>query len=116
MIIRVNEKEIRVKSILGDFLKRGVKTYPALRFEFESEVTASDVESLLSGRFDILDDNGTVIGTHEGYNTLKNISVTIGKITTEEQRIEELEAEKNVLATEKEELQNAVNVLVGGNA
>jgi hypothetical protein len=135
MIIRANNKEINVKSILGDFLKRNGKTYPALRFEFDNEATAEDVQALMSGSFEILDDNGEVMGTHEGYNTLKSVSVVVGKITTDEQKIEKLEAEKSVLAAslaqseatnaeltttlettqaEKEELQNAVDVIVGG--
>lgn len=122
MIIRANGKEIQVKSAFGDVLKRNGKTYPALRFEFENEATTEDIEVLLSGRFEILDDNGEAVGVHEGYNTLKSVSVIIGKVTTEEQRIEELEAEKTtlveslaVIETEKEELQNAINVIVGGN-
>ena len=135
MIIRANDKEINVKSILGDFLKRNGKSYPALRFEFDNEATAADIEVLLSGSFEILDDNGEVMGVHEGYNTLKSVSVVVGKITTDEQKIEELEAEKSALAeslaqseaanaelattlettqAEKEELQNAVDVIVGG--
>lgn len=137
MIIRANDKEINVKSILGDFLKRNGKSYPALRFEFDNEANAADIEVLLSGSFEILDDNGEVMGVHEGYNTLKSVSVVVGKITTDEQKIEELEAEKSALAeslaqseaanaeltttlettqAEKEELQNAVDVIVGGGA
>ena len=142
MIIRTNNKEINIKNIFTDFLKRGGKTYPALRFEFENEAPAEDVQALLSGSFEILDDNGEVLGVHEGYNTLKSVSVVVGKITTDEQKIEELEAavaateaEKSALAeslaqseavnaeltttlettqAEKEELQNAVDVIVGG--
>lgn len=144
MIIRANDKEIQVKSILGDFLKRNGKTYPALRFEFDNEATSEEIEVLLSGNFEILDDNGEVLGVHEGYNTLKSVYVVVGKITTDEQKIEELEAtvaateaEKSALAeslaqseavnveltttlettqAEKEELQNAVDIIVGGNA
>ena len=143
MIIRANNKEIYVKSILNDFLKRGGKTYPALRFEFENEAAAEDVQALMSGSFEILNDDDEVIGTHEGYNTLKSVAVVIGKITTAEQQIEELEAtvaateaEKSALAeslaqseaanaeltttlettqAEKDELQNAIDVIVGGN-
>lgn len=121
MIIRANNKEINVKNIFTDFLKRNGKTYPALRFEFETEAPAEDIQVLMSGSFEILDDNGEVLGTHEGYNTLKSVSVVVGKITTDEQKIEELEATNAELTTtlettqaEKEELQNAVNVIVGG--
>lgn len=144
MIIRANNKEIHVKSVLGDFLKRSGKTYPALRFEFENAAAAEDVEALLSGSFEILDDSGEVVGAHEGYNTLKSVSVVVGKVTTAEQQIEELEAtvaaaeaEKTALAeslaaseatnaelttnletaqAENAELQSAINVMVGGNA
>lgn len=92
MIIRNGDNIARVVSISSDSLKRKMKTYPALRFEFENEVKAEDIAVLLSGNFEIVDDNGNVIGTKQGYNTLKNISVTVGKITTSEQQIEDLEA------------------------
>ena len=101
MIIRANKKEIKVKAIFGDSLKRGGKSYPALRFEFEKGATAEEVEALLSGNFEILNDNGEVVATHEGYNTLKGVSVVVGKITAEEQRIEELEAELAAVTEEK---------------
>lgn len=116
MIIRNENKTVRVTSIIGDSLKRGGKSYPALRFEFTNEVTAEDIETLLSGTFEIINDNGEVLGTHEGYNTLKNISVVIGKVTTDEQHIEELEASLVAIQAEKDELQNAIDVMVGGNA
>lgn len=130
MFIRANDKTIAIKNIISDTLKRNGKTYPALRFEFNNEATQEDVNALISGSFAILDDDGNILGTHEGYNTLKSISVVVGKITTDEQRIEELEAtianaeqEKaelnESLATaqaEKEELQSAIDVMVGGNA
>ena len=142
MIIRANNKEVQVKSIISDNMKRGGKTYPALRFEFAEEVSAEDVAVLTFGNFEILSDAGTVVATHEGYNTLKSISVMVGKITTAEQQIEELEAavaakeaEKTAIAeslaaaeienanltttlettqAEKDELQSAIDVMVGG--
>ena len=144
MIIRNGNKTVNVVSILGDSLRRGSKVYPALKFEFEDQITSEDLAVLLSGSFEILDDNGNVLGTHEGYNTMKSLSVSIGKITTDEQKIEELEA--TVAATEADkaaleasladseaanaeltsnletaqaenaELQNAIDIMVGGNA
>lgn len=130
MIIRTNDKTVNIKSIIHDTIRRNGKTYPALRFEFNNEATRESINTLLAGSFEILDDEGNILGIHEGYNTLKNISVTIGKITTDEQRIEELEAtianaeqEKVALSeslataqAEKAELQNAIDVMVGGNA
>lgn len=123
MIIRNGNNIVNVKSVSNDTMKRGGKTYPALKFDFADEITAADIAVLLSGSFEILDDEGNVLGTHEGYNTLKNISVSIGKITTDEQKIEELEASNAELTSnlanaqaEKAELQNAIDIMVGGSA
>ena len=123
MIIRANNKDIQVKSVLGEKIKRNGNSYPALRFEFENEITTDDVTALLSGSFEIIDDNDNVIGTYEGYNTKGSISFVMGKITTAEQKVVELEAEKANLETslattqaENTELQEAINVMVGGSA
>lgn len=123
MIIRANNKDIQVKSVLGEKIKRNGNSYPALRFEFENEITTDDVTALLSGSFEIVDDNDNVIGTYEGYNTKGSISFVMGKITTAEQKVVELEAEKANLETslattqaENTELQEAINVMVGGSA
>lgn len=99
MIIRANNKDIQVKSVLGEKIKRNGNSYPALRFEFENEITADDITALLSGSFEIVDDNDNVIGTYEGYNTKGSISFVMGKITTAEQKVVELEAEKANLET-----------------
>lgn len=143
MIIRTNDREIQVKTIFSDSLKRSGKVYPALRFEFAGEVSEEDITALTSGHFEIVDEAGSIIDLYEGYNTLKSVSVVVGKITTAEQQIEELEAtvaateaEKSALAeslaqseaanaeltttlettqAEKDELQNAIDVIVGGN-
>ena len=123
MIIRANNKDIQVKSVLGEKIKRNGNSYPALRFEFENEITADNITALLSGSFEIVDDNDNVIGTYEGYNTKGSISFVMGKITTAEQKVVELEAEKKNLETslattqaENTELQEAINVMVGGSA
>ena len=123
MIIRANNKDIQVKSVLGEKIKRNGNSYPALRFEFENEITTDDVIALLSGSFEIVDDNNNVIGTYEGYNTKGSISFVMGKITTAEQKVVELEAEKANLETslattqaENTELQEAINVMAGGSA
>lgn len=122
MIIRTNNKDIPVKSILSEKIKRNGNSYPALRFEFENEITADNITALLSGSFEIVDDNDNVIGTYEGYNTKGSISFVMGKITTAEQKVVELEAEKANLETslattqaENMELQEAIDVIVGGN-
>lgn len=115
MIIRNGDKTAQVVSIISDSMRRNGKTYPALRFEFANEAKAEDIEVLLAGNFEILDDNGEVLGVHEGYNTLKSISVVVGKITTEEQHIEELETSLATVEAENAELQNAIDIMVGGN-
>ncbi|MBO5969802.1 MAG: hypothetical protein J6S14_15020 [Clostridia bacterium] len=123
MVIRNGEKIVNVKSVVSDTMKRNGKSYPALRFDFADEITAADLSVLMSGSFEILDNEGNVLGVHEGYNTLKSLSVSVGKITPDEQKIEELEASNAKLSTnletaqaENAELQNAIDIMVGGSA
>lgn len=137
MIIRTNNKDIQVKSVLGEKIKRNGNSYPALRFEFENEITADTVASLMSGSFEILDDRGNVIGTYEGYNTKGSISFVIGKITTANERVVELEAANSTLqqnlenttqelnvttqnletvTEEKNQISEALNIILGGSA
>ena len=96
MIIRANDREIQVNSVLGEKIKRNGNSYPALRFEFENEVTADDIAALMCGSFEILDDDGNVARVYEGYNIKSSLSFVMGKITTAEQKVAELEA---ILAT-----------------
>lgn len=116
MIIRTNNKNINVKSVIGDSLKRNGYSYPALRFEFENEITANDITALMSGSFEILDDNENVMGSYEGYNTKGSISFVMGKVTTAEQKVVELEESLATTQAENAELQEAINVMVGGSA
>lgn len=123
MVIRANGIDIHVKSVFGEKMKRNGNSYPALRFEFDDEITVDDVNALMAGSFDIIDDNGNVAGTYNGYNTKGSISFVLGKITTAEQKVVELEADKASLETsletaqaENAELQEAINVMVGGSA
>ena len=116
MKIRTQNCEIKIEKIFSESMKNGVYTYPALRIVLPDGIPSEDVAEILSGSFDILTDNGDLAMTYEGYTTLKEISVTIGKITTADQRVEELEAELATVKAEKEEIQNALDVIVGGNA
>ena len=100
MIIRTTDKDINVIAVYDDTLMKGKYTFPALRFEFESSVSEEDIATLLSGNFQIINSLGEVLGTHEGYNTLHKVAVTIGKVTTAE--------------VERDELQETLNILLGG--
>lgn len=92
MVIRANNKEINVKNILGETMKQGGKSYPALRIVFRDGVTGEELTSLCSDSFEILDENGNVVGVQEGYTTLGEHSVVLGKITTAEQERDNLAA------------------------
>lgn len=151
MVIRgKNGVQVNVKAVHTDVIK-GINNYPAFRFEFENEVTADQVEALIGGSFDILDDNGNATSTYEGYTTLHDIVVIVGKITEADKKVEELEValadeqtknatlESNLTETQTAladeqakndilqnsldvaeaanvELQDALNIVVGGNA
>lgn len=97
MIIRANNKEINVKNLIGETMRQNGKSYPAIRFIFDGGVTADELDELCSGLFENLDENGNVAGVHEGYTTLGEHSVVLGKITTAEQERDNLAA---VLAVE----------------
>lgn len=92
MIIRTNNKEINNVNIFGDVLKQNGKSYPALRIVFGGGVTAEELDALCSGVLEILDDSGNVTGVQEGYTTLGEHSIVIGKITTAEQERDNLAA------------------------
>lgn len=92
MIIKSNNTDIVVKSIFAETLRKNNKTYPALRFVFDGGVTAEELDALCSGAIEILGDDGNVVGTQEGYTTLGEHSVVIGKITTAEQERDNLAA------------------------
>lgn len=92
MIIRTNEKEINVKNLIGETMRQNGKNYPALRIVFGNDVTTDELDALCSGSLEILDNDGNVVGTQDGYTTLGEHSVVIGKITTAEQERDELAA------------------------
>lgn len=88
MIIQANNREVNVKSVFATQISKGGKSFPALKFVFEGGVTDSDIEALTSGNI-IIDEFA-----HDGYTTLGEISVLVGKITTAE---DELLTTKEVL-------------------
>lgn len=92
MIIRTNNKEINVKNLIGETMRQNGKNYPALRIVFDNDVTTDELDALCSGSLEILDNDGNVVGTQDGYTTLGEHSLVIGKITTAEQERDELAA------------------------
>lgn len=108
MTIKTNSHDVTVSSVISTTVRKDGKSYPALKFIFDGAVSAEDLTALASGSFSIGDD------VHEGYSTLGEISVIVGKITTADQRVAELEAELANAQAANAELQQAVNVVVGG--
>lgn len=85
MIIKAIGKEIAVKNVYSETIRQNGKNFPAFRFVFEGGVTATELDALSSGAFEMYDDNGHIVGSHEGYTTRKELSFVLGKITTAEQ-------------------------------
>lgn len=92
MIIKTNELNIPVSGVQGISIQSNGKSYPALRFEFDSGVTEEQLSALCSGNLEIIDDNGKVQGVHIGYTTRRGLSFVVGKIETAEQKLAETEA------------------------
>ena len=108
MIIKANNRELDVKSVIADKIQSNGKTYPALKFVFNGAVTDEDIQDLAAGKI-VIDKY-----IHKGYNTVGDISVTIGKITTAEQERDEIAAVLETTKQEKTELQEALSILLEG--
>lgn len=121
MIIRTANKDIAIKNAMNDSFRQSGNRYPALLFNFNGEISAEDISAILSGSFQLLDDDENVLGEYDGYTTLKNISLSVGKVTTAEQErdalqatVAALEAEKAELASANAELSDTIDILAGG--
>lgn len=78
MIVKTKSGDVTVQAVASANIRKSGKTYPALKFVFHSGATETDVNYLTSGEI--------VVGetTYEGYTTLGEIAVTVGKITSAE--------------------------------
>jgi hypothetical protein len=92
MIIKSKGMDIAVKNIYSETIRQNGKNFPAFRFVFDGGVTADELDALSSGAFEMYDDDGQIVGSHEGYTTRKELSFVLGKITTAEQERDELAA------------------------
>lgn len=90
MIIYANDKTINAVNIIGETFRRDGKSYPALRFVLGGGVTAAELDALCSGKLEITDDAGNVVGVHDGYTTRGEHTFSVAKITTAEQERDEL--------------------------
>lgn len=131
MIIRTETRDIRVKSVVGDHIMKGAVRCRTLRLELPGGITEEDVAAMTGGAFEIIDDEGNALGTHEGYTTLKSINVVLEETlsTAEEeivalseelksaraegeaakQRVKELEAEKDSVTSAE-----ALDIIMNG--
>lgn len=91
MVIETKNNFVNVVSVESTKINRHGKTYPALKFVFPGEVTAADISELTSGEMTI---NGY---EHNGYNTLGEVSVIVGKITTAEEERDAIQAERDAM-------------------
>ena len=92
MKIRASGKEITVSNVYSETLRRDGKTYPALRFVIFGGVTNTELDALCSGKLEITDDEGNVVGVHDGYTTRGEHTFSVAKITTAEQERDNLAA------------------------
>ena len=106
MIIKTKTHDIEVSSVASTTFYNDGKKYPALRFTFGGAVTEDDLIALASGELDI---GGSI---HEGYNTLGEIAVIVGKITSAEQERDALENELAGVKTEHENYKGAVRTIL----
>jgi chromosome segregation ATPase len=113
MKIRTSTREIEVASIIGETIKSGSHQYPAVKFVMPNGITAEDLAALSEGSFTIVEVNERgeeVEYVHEGYTSIREVSVTIAQINTVEQQIADLESQLAILRAEadatKDELES----------
>lgn len=92
MKIRANGMDISVLNTIGATVHRNGKGFPALRIVLPGGITETELEALCSGHLELMDDNGNVVGVHDGYTTRGEHSIVIAKITTAEQERDEMAA------------------------
>jgi hypothetical protein len=107
MIIKTNSHEVDVASVISTNIRRDGKTYSAFKFVFDGAILPEDLEALTSGEITIGEDNVQV-----GYTTLDEIAVTVGKITTAEQKAAELETELTEITEKHEEYVETVGTIL----
>lgn len=106
MVINTKTKEVNVSSIISTTINRNGKSYPALKFVFPGEITADDITGLTSGVITIGENE------HEGYNTLDEISVVVGKITTAEAERDAMQEERDAIRAEHTETMENVKLIL----
>ena len=106
MIIKTETRDITVSSVISTKIQNSGKSYPALKFVFDGSISAEDIAALTSGELIIGD------SVQEGYNTLGEISMIVGKITTAEQDAAELEKELVKVNAEHEEYVETVETIL----
>lgn len=106
MLIETKNETVEVTSVISTTISRNGKTYPALKFIFPGEVTDEVISELVSGSMLI---NGC---SHDGYNTVGEISVTVGKITTAEAERDAMQAERDAIRAEHTETMESVKLIL----
>lgn len=87
MKIQTKTKAVDVTSVLSTNIIHNGKSYPALKFIFPGAITAEDIAALTSGSISI-DKN-----PYDGYTTMGEVTITIGKVTTAEAERDAIQAE-----------------------
>lgn len=112
MIIKVNGMDIAVKNVYSETVRQNGKNFPAFRFVFNEGVTPEELNALCSGLLEVMDDDGNVIGVHEGYTTRRELSFIVGKITSAEQERDEIEKELSIVRSTHEEYKGHVETIL----
>lgn len=111
MKIKTNGIEIPAQSVAGESMRQNGRSYPALRFVLSGGITDAELDALCSGHLELLDDSGSVVGVHYGYNTRKELSFVVGKVETAEQERDELAAALAVEEAKKPYVESLTTIL-----
>lgn len=115
-IVTSDNKRISVGDIAIEYETKEFYTYPSLRIDLNSEITASTLQSFLLGGFTLYDDEGTELEKYEGYSTLGAVSIRLNKVVESDKRIAELNSEISDLKSKNTAYETQVSTLEAENA
>ena len=92
MKVKANNIVVSIKNYYEKTTESNEEISSTIRFSFDGGVTDSELKALCSGKIEVIDDNGDVIGVYEGYTEKRSHVFVIEKIVNKNQERDELAA------------------------
>lgn len=97
--LKIGETE-RTGDVLFTTAQTAGMTVPALELRLEGPVDAALLEQLEKGELEIRDEDGTLLGSYTGYDTVVRRSVVVAKVPDAQKELQAAQAQLAVLERE----------------